>query len=166
MDLGDIVVDAECIVRGGISNTLFRVTKSAAPNQAACVGVVAVKHGVLSTQMVPAVFKNTATVTTDEDTRGVVTYAMPPDMQAIYDSVKDAYNYILINALGEGQINVCGEGGDLSAGDLIVASSTPGKGMKQSDNIVRSNTVAKVREAVTFASPSEVKLVACIYLCG
>ena len=69
-------------------------------------------------------------------------------------------------ALGEGQVNVCGEGGDLESGDLIVTSSIPGKGMRQADDLVRSYTVAKSRESVTFSSPSEIKQVACIYLCG
>ena len=72
----------------------------------------------------------------------------------------------VINALGEGAINVCGEGGDIAAGDLIVTSSTPGKGMRQADDIVRSYTVAKAREAVTFSDPSEVRTAACIFLCG
>lgn len=38
--------------------------------------------------------------------------------------------------------------------------------MKQSDDIVRATTVAKVRENVVFGSPSEERQVACIYLCG
>jgi len=76
------------------------------------------------------------------------------------------HKVIAMNALGEGQINICGEGGNLSIGDLIVTSSIPGKGMKQSDDIVKSTTVAKSRENVTFASPAEVKQVACIYMCG
>jgi hypothetical protein len=63
-------------------------------------------------------------------------------------------------------VNVCGESGDLEVGDLIVSSSIPGKGMKQEDDIIRSYTVAKVRENVTFTDPTEVKMVACIYLCG
>jgi len=47
-----------------------------------------------------------------------------------------------------------------------VASSTAGKGMKQTDDFVRSYTVARARESVSFDSPGEVKMVACIYLCG
>jgi hypothetical protein len=73
---------------------------------------------------------------------------------------------VLVNALGEGLINVCGENGNLVVGDLIVTSSIPGKGMKQSDDIIRSITVARSREAVTFSSPTDVQQVACIYLCG
>ena len=38
--------------------------------------------------------------------------------------------------------------------------------MKQADDIVRSYTVAKAREDVTFSGPDDIKLVACIYLCG
>ena len=71
-----------------------------------------------------------------------------------------------MNAVGEGQINVCGEGGDIQSGDLIVTSSTIGKGMKQADDIVRNITVAKARESVTFGSPTEIKTIACVYLCG
>ena len=71
-----------------------------------------------------------------------------------------------INALGEGQINVCGEAGNIEPGDLIVTSSMPGKGMKQADDLIRNYTVAKAREAATFDSPDQVKQIACIYLCG
>jgi hypothetical protein len=61
---------------------------------------------------------------------------------------------------------VCGEVGNIFAGDLIVTSSIAGKGMKQSDDIIRAKTVAKAREAVTFTDPTQVKMIACIYLCG
>ena len=87
-------------------------------------------------------------------------------MQPYYEPDCQLYNIMAVNALGEGQINVCGEGGDIQAGDLIVTSSTPGKGMKQADDIVRAITVAKARESVTFSSPTEIKQIACIYLCG
>jgi hypothetical protein len=56
-----------------------------------------------------------------------------------------------MNSIGEGQVNVCGEGGNLATGDLITTSSIAGKGMKQSDGIVRNYTVAKCRENVTFS---------------
>ena len=71
-----------------------------------------------------------------------------------------------INALGEGCINVCGLGGNIAKGDLIVTSTVPGKGMRQADDIVRSYTVARAREAVTFASPTATAQIACIYLSG
>lgn len=83
----------------------------------------------------------------------------------IYDYI-DTHDRALVNALGEGSVNVCGENGDIEVGDLIVTSSIAGKGMRQSDDIVRGYTVAKSREAVTFSSPDEIKQIACIYLCG
>ena len=69
-------------------------------------------------------------------------------------------------AVGEGQVQVCNEGGDLAIGDLIVTSSTAGVGMKQSDDTVHSYTVARCREAVTFSGPGDIQTVACIYHCG
>ena len=46
--------------------------------------------------------------------------------------------------------NVCNENGDIQPGDLLVTSSTPGYLMKQDDDIMRSKTVGKAMEAVTF----------------
>jgi hypothetical protein len=41
-----------------------------------------------------------------------------------------------------------------------------GKGMKQSDDVVHSYTVAKAREAATFSGPTDVQMIACIYVSG
>ena len=73
-----------------------------------------------------------------------------------------------INVLGSDRISqeTIAVFGDIEIGDLISSSSTTGKGMKQDDDIVRSCTVGKAREAVTFASASTVKQIACIYMCG
>ena len=88
-------------------------------------------------------------------------------MSETYDRIKDDYNIIAVNALGEGQINVVKENGNIAKGDLIVCSSTPGKGMKQTGEVVKSFTVAKARCAVSWTAESTaVKLVPCIYLCG
>ena len=46
--------------------------------------------------------------------------------------------------------NVCNENGDIQPGDLLVTSNTPGYLMKQDDDIIRSCTVGKAMEAVTF----------------
>jgi hypothetical protein len=75
------------------------------------------------------------------------------------------HNLAVINGVGEGCMNVVGEGGNIQKGDLLVASSTPGKGMKQADDIMRGYTVARAREDAVFA-PGEEKQIACIYLCG
>lgn len=83
------------------------------------------------------------------------------------------YDRVSINSIGEGQMNVCGEGGDIEIGDYICTASIPGKGMRQTiigssvaDDTLRNYTVAKAMEAVTFSHPDEVKLVAVTYHCG
>jgi fibronectin type 3 domain-containing protein len=150
--LGDLVVDVQCVARRGLSNTLFSVETSSQVNQAAVLGVIVADNGALYTRQPAAFIKDI----TDE---GAV-------MADEYNLVKNDYKLMAVNAVGEGQINVIGQGGNLSPGDLIVASSTAGKGMKQTDDFVRSYTVARARESVSFDSPGEVKMVACIYLCG
>lgn len=48
----------------------------------------------------------------------------------------------------------------------VVASDMMGHGVRQTDDIMRSCTVAKARESVTFANPDGVRLISCIYHCG
>jgi hypothetical protein len=170
-EIGDIIVDVECVVKRGVSNTLFRVEKSTSLAQKGVVGVVARLCGLLADNYTPAVFNQVPSypeAVAESDGSITPSPPIPADNEytPIWNAVKTQYNYMAINALGEGQLNVCGEGGDVSVGDLICASSIPGKGMKQSDDIVHSYTVARVREAATFSSPTEVKFVPCIYLCG
>lgn len=151
--VGQIVVDVQVVERNGISSTICEVALSSAANQKGAIGVVARDPHPLS-DWVPTAFSNG--LAEDGST-------IPKDS---YAAVCDAYAHVPVNAVGEGQLLVCGENGPLEVGDLIVTSSLPGIGMKQADDIVRSYTVAKVREAVTFSSATEVKTVACIYLCG
>jgi hypothetical protein len=171
-EIGDLVVDVECILRNGISNTLFRVQKSTSAEQRGVVGVIAVVRGLLADSYPPAVFNQTLTypapIPNPDGGAPIIPPAIPADnaFTPIWNAAKTQYNYMAINALGEGQLNVCGEGGDISVGDLICASSIPGKGMKQADDLVHSYTVARAREAATFSSSTEIKVVPCIYLCG
>jgi hypothetical protein len=85
-----------------------------------------------------------------------------------YKQIQLKYNLITFNAVGEGLINVVGLNGDIEPGDLICASSIPGKGCRQTNTNVRNFTVAKAREKVTWRTnnKNEVKQIACIYLCG
>jgi hypothetical protein len=83
-----------------------------------------------------------------------------------YAEYKDTYQLFAANALGEGCINVCGEGGNIAVGDFIVCSGTTGKGMKQTDDVLHSYTVARAREAATFSGPTDILQIACIYVCG
>lgn len=155
-ELGDIMVDVEIVAKTDISNTLalmglsqqaetpaIGVFSGYSPNLPSCITMT-----VQGAETAPGVF----------DTETVLN---PDHAGAMTDR-----KVIAINALGEGQINVCGENGQILAGDLIVTSSIPGKGMRQSDDIIRSKTVAKARESAFFVNQSEIKQIACIYLCG
>lgn len=160
LNLGDIVVDVDCVARRGMSNTLFVIEPSTQANQRGVIGVLANIVGPLANHEPAAMIEGTWQIQGDYGPECMTFHA------GAYHDMKDTHTLVSMNAVGEGQINVCGEGGDIVRGDLIVASSMPGKGMRQSDDIVRSYTVAKARESVTFSSSSEVKTIACIYLCG
>ena len=155
-EVGDIVIDSALVVKKNVSNTLFEVAPSTTSNQKGVIGVIAVIGQPLNTSFIPTAL---GVVRNEEDV------AVGENVE-LYTALKDNKLVTSINAVGEGQINVCGENGDIGVGDLIVSSSLAGKGMKQADDIIRSYTVAKAREAVTFSSPTEVKQIACIYLCG
>lgn len=59
-------------------------------------------------------------------------------------------NRLIINAVGEGGIWVTNANGSIDNGDLITSSSVPGLGALQSDDIMRSYTVAKATQACNF----------------
>lgn len=151
---GDIVIDTQIIIKNGVSSTLSLVQTSTTANQPGALGIVCAQPKSL-TSAVPAAYIDGF----DPET-GV------PIINPQYEVDCDLYNLMPVNAVGEGQINVCGEGGNIAVGDLIVTSSTPGKGMKQADNTMYSYTVAKARETATFSSSTDVKMIACIYLSG
>jgi len=153
---GTLVVDVTCIARNGWSNAIFQVAPSTQANQAGARGVFVGDLRPLS-EVRPPVFIERWDYT---DGHSV------PVMTAQYEAIKNDYWFGSMSSLGEGQIQVCGENGDIAVDTLIVASSTAGVGMAQSDDVIRGMTVAKVREAVTFSSPTEVKIVAWIYVSG
>jgi hypothetical protein len=152
--VGDILVDTSVAAKKDISNTLFVMQSSSSTNQSA-IGIYA---GDRSADYIPVAIADHIEVTTIHESAA-------PTLNSAYISELTDRKVVVVNSVGEGQINVCGEGGDISPGDLIVTSSTAGKGMKQSDDIIRSYTVAKAREGATF-SAGETKQIACIYLCG
>jgi hypothetical protein len=157
---GDIVVDVEVVAKSGVSDTFTKVAVSSSANQKGVVGVYA------KTQDKAQIYPLSISTVSQNDVPGSILKETVRAIKPEYSSTYAAHDLISMNSLGEGQINICGEGGALEIGDLIVSSSMPGKGMKQSDDIIRATTVAKVREPVTFTSSGEVKQVACIYLCG
>ena len=134
---GDIVCDDYTYSKKSVTDTIAVVSPSARRNQKNCVGIFT---GFL-----------------DNHTPVALSHIWFDDEKLRIASMA---------SLGEGQVNVCGENGDLEPGDLITTSSTPGKGAKQDDDVIHSYTVAKCREHVKFSQPNEVKQVACIYLCG
>lgn len=159
--VGDIVVDYQVEAVLNPSNIVMLYQKSTVANQKGAIGVC------MEIFDVPPADWNEYENTGEVDP---ITGAPVPNPQPIpnpmYYPIPSGQKVIHVNSLGEGTINVTGEGGDINLGDLIVTSSTPGKGMKQSDNIVRSITVAKARQPVTFSSPTDVQTIACIYLGG
>ena len=162
LEVGDIVVDVAVAVRKNVSNTICFVAPSSAAGQGAAVGVVCTLPTTLEmVNELPAAMAQRV-------------WSRPPGADPFetlvpcvewYD-LRLTHDKLTMNAVGEGQINVCGLGGNLQPGDLITTSAMPGKGMRQSDDVVRASSVAKCREVVTFDSPDQVKQVACIYLCG
>ena len=160
VELGDIMVDVQLIYKAGISNTLFETSLSSSANQQGAIGVVS---GIVPIEEgTPGALWICNVVETDSGPYNV--WSMPPGFDE--QQIKLTYKVVQVNALGEGQINVCGENGNIQVGDYIVTSSIAGKGMKQSDDVIHSYTVAKAREAATFSSPTEVKMIACIYVSG
>jgi hypothetical protein len=159
--VGDIVVDYQVEAVLNQSNVIMLYKKSSTANQAGAIGVCIQIFDVPPTDWEE--YQQTGEV---DPITGAPVLNPDPVPNPMYYPIPAGQKVIHVNALGEGTINVCGEGGDIEIGDLIVTSSIPGKGMKQADDFVRSITVAKSRQTVTFSSTSEVKQVACIYLGG
>ena len=157
--VGYIVCDVQLIIAKNISNTLFEVAMSSTANQIP-IGIMVVNNGLLANAQPAAFIEKVEWIEIDGKLTSIT--VMYPE----YETEKDLYNYCAANAVGEGQVYVCGESGNIAAGDLIVTSSVAGVGMKQSDNIVRNITAAKARQVMTFADATTPVLIACIYLCG
>jgi hypothetical protein len=158
-EMGDILVDVSVIAKESVNDTLTRMALSSAANQCA----IGVYSGNREDTYLPLAISEPGTPIV------VTPYTSIPGDRVLrpeYAHLLDDSRIIGCNSVGEGQINVCGEAGNIAAGDLIVTSSMAGKGMKQADDIVRSRTAAKARESVTFDTPGQVKQIACIYLCG
>jgi len=180
IQLGDIVVDHSVLQHLDISNSIVEYKKSTTPLQKNVVGVLSKIYDeppadwyteTFSSPNAIAHVNNVVDGPWKED--GSYEESSVPqipinssDTRTLNYPIPTGYKVVNINALGEGLMNVCGENGDIEAGDLIVASSTPGKGMKQLDDIIRNYTVAKARESVTFSSPTEIKQIAVTYHCG
>mgnify|MGYP003341396954 FL=1 len=153
-DIGDIMVDVAVISAPTVNDTITQMTQANQENQS---GVIGIFTGVAGNEFVPAAlgeYQNQGGLSP--------TFVFKPEFANIYET----YRPIAVNSIGEGKVNVCGLGGNIAKGDLIVASTMVGKGMKQADDIIRGYTVAKSREDVIFDTPDQVKMIACIYVSG
>lgn len=168
---GDIVVDVECLGRSNISNTIFKIAGSTQACQRGVVGVIAGPRHDLDEGSPPnALIVDSIAVTDDEGKVVGIRHVLVDE----FDALAATYDRVTFNAVGEGQINVCGRGGNIAQGDYICASSMPGKGMRQAPLTIGDQqvhmqvdyTVAKARESVTFDSPDQVKTIAVTYHCG
>jgi hypothetical protein len=156
---GDIVVKTAVLGRSGISNTIHEVVRSTEERQRGAHGIVTREPVTWDISSCPAALKQWV----DDD--GV----MIPLVSADAVILAGTHDYLAANAVGEGQINVCGRGGDLAMDDFIECSGMPGKGQRQNtadgaaDSVQRGWTVARCDEPVTFDFPDQVKTVACTY---
>lgn len=138
-EIGDVVVVRHIVYKKDVNNTLAEVELSSSPLQNTGYGVIS--------EMMPM------------DNHLEIPYEM-------WWGYIDTHNHFSVNGVGEGQINVCGESGNINNGDLIVTSSMPGKGMRGDDGTSVNRVIAKATESVTFLNPDEVKMIACVYMCG
>ena len=160
-EIGDIVVDGQVVAKS-LSDVFTEFVVSTQANMPNVVGVLT---WVSPHWYIPASFR--VQQPDDPDFEPTPETPAPPLVtRRNIEDYQDDYDMARINAVGEGCINVCGRGGDILPGDLIVTSTMRGKGQKQADDLVRSCTVAKAREAVVFSHPDEIKQIACIYMCG
>ena len=147
---GDIMRDVATVYVSNISNTLSEVVVTTTAKDPAVFGVmVATKP--LDENHLPTALK----------LRDI--NAELPD----YDTIIATYDELIVNALGEGAINVCKEGGNIAVGDYICSSNHAGKGMKQDDDLMHNYTVAKARESVVWLEgEDDIRMIACTYHCG
>lgn len=146
LNIGDIVVDDVVKIRESINTVITSIQQSTTSNDKKAVGIYT---------------GDRFTYNEMEIITGFLESLPMNEVLAL-----SQYDCIMMNSLGEGQVNVCGENGNIEKGDLITTSNTTGKGMKQADDIIRNYTVAKAREDVTFSSASDTAMIGCIYLCG
>jgi hypothetical protein len=137
---GDIIIDLGPLNKKGISNTIGLHSVSTQVKQKSAVGVVISLGDLDPEQAIVA-----------------LPYPWPVDYSL-------QYRRITFNAVGEGMINVCKDGGNIEIGDYICSSNRPGKGMKQDDDLLHNYTVAKAREAVVWEEGDDsIKQIACSY---
>ena len=196
-EVGDILVDIAVANKGGISNAIGFNALSSTPKQKSVFGVLSSVQNFVSDDFTVeygdklfAGSKNRLLAQLDgigsvydlrtfwEQNLQIPIALRDLDGEAVAEKNWEKHKTLLIdilshckkvgvNAIGEGLINVCREGGNIEAGDYICSSSIPGKGMKQDDDLLHNYTVAKARETVAWAEGDDsIKMIACTYHCG
>ena len=196
-EVGDILVDIAVANKGGISNAIGFNALSSTPKQKSVFGVLSSVQDFVSDDFTVepgdklfAGSKNRLLAQLDgisnvydlrtfwEQNLQIPIALRDLDGEAVTEKNWEKHKTLLIdilshckkvgvNAIGEGLINVCREGGDIDVGDYICSSSIPGKGMKQDDDLMHNHTIAKARETVSWAEGDDsIKMIACTYHCG
>lgn len=157
LGLGDIAYVVKIIARGGWDNVLAEVARAHEIADRRVIGVVSERKPLTATQWLPQI----------ED---------KPNESGLVSPVRrylmDNFDLVTVNALGEGQMLVCGRGGDIEAGDYVCSSDLAGMGQRQNDasgaadDLLRRCTVAQTMEPVTFEHPDQIKRAAVFYRCG
>lgn len=170
MTIGDIVSNTQSILLDvNDSISIVQLSNTAADKNV--IGIVAKKDAYDSIESFSKNFK----VLMDHDENGRPILSTEGTAFSTEHSTK---SNLIVNALGEGGINVCAENGDIERGDYLCSSTVPGKGAKQADDILRSSTVAKALEGVIWANETvgvngcflfngvKCKMISCTYHCG
>jgi len=180
-EFGDILVDVDIVVKKNLSNCICSHAITTTAQQKGVIGVYTsiTDLPALTVKMDDDEYEAYKKLKDDAKPRPkkkikqckVAVFNKPKGLTdedvILYENMRNQYSLITFNAVGEGQINVCDEGGNIEIGDYICTSNTPGKGMKQDDDLTHNYTVAKAREAVDWTQePKKTKTIACIYLCG
>lgn len=164
IEVGDIVVDCFNINNRDISQNIFSHTISTMTKQNNVVGVLGSTRTSLLEETPLSLYDKTKeqiNIGTKEHPKLVY------QKVDYYDELAESFDLVHINALGDGSINVCKDGGNIYAGDYICSSSRPGKGMKQDDDLLHNYTVAKAREdCIWLDGADDVRMIACTYHCG
>jgi hypothetical protein len=173
-ELGDLMIDVACVGQRGFSNALFTLERSNQPYQRGVRGPISGIVGPLQ-DFAPAALVEGRSYTEDAEGNPV----QHDIMSGSYYDLAATHTLVAVNGVGEGSIKVCGQGGPISADDLLVTSSIPGVAMRQNvgqldtaaaDDLVRGYTVAKARvakgEVLNFPSSDTVLVIPCIYLGG
>lgn len=153
-EAGDIVTIVKIVCKNGISDVLPQVQVCSTSDSKAAYGVITRSNPV----------RNYRERNNGENHCDVA--SMRSLDKAAHEAIQKQYELASINAIGEGQINVCSANGDIEMGDFISTSPIRGKGQKYDGVDIRC-VVAKAMEPVDWSQESSTtKMIACIYMSG